>query len=546
MTCSITCFKSFLWRRSVMCTFTGWGGVSSVWAGQRSEGRFARQSGLNVQINNDAMINHIPQKFPLKKISNVHSRGAGGGVSSAWVGQQSEGCFGDWTGTSDTESNPQMKETCLENHKIMVNSLVVSGSVILLGVFSIIGHDWKRITKLSDTIRLSLAGLLSSAGFQTTLAGGVMVVGGIGVMACELPEMIDNWTKMIKGNHVTKASKSLRDTADGIQNATQTMKEQIEKIKKILQEIEQEQQKTEVTEQVKQKTTEETEQEESSEEETEQEQQKTKVTEQVKQKTEETEQEESSEEETEDPPAVKVGLLNVRSILSNTNMKGKRLNINNLITEHNLDVFLMTETWLENETAAVALRQAAPQNFQFHQESRIGRGGGVAIQFSLRLRRKIICFDSITVTTFEYVATALRHKEWDEYVLFINVYHPGAKTNKQFCKFVDEFEELLKEASTLYNCIVVAGDFNIDLGDNRSLKPIVFQIFTDRYSLKQHVDEPTHILGGILDLVFSRNVEDFNVEVNNDKISDHFTVYFSIRPMSEGAKTKANLLKKEE
>lgn len=57
------------------------------------------------------------------------------------------------------------------------------------------------------------------------------VVEGLGVITRALPEMIDNWKEMISGDHVTEASQSLRDTADGIQNTTQKMKEQIEKIK---------------------------------------------------------------------------------------------------------------------------------------------------------------------------------------------------------------------------------------------------------------------------------------------------------------------------
>ncbi|XP_048034785.1 uncharacterized protein LOC125260447 isoform X2 [Megalobrama amblycephala] len=604
-------------------------GSSSARVGRRSEGHFARQSGLYVQINNDS-ISHTPQEFLREKISDVHSRRAGRGSSSARVGRRSEGHSGDWKGTVPSFFIPsQIKETCLENIKIPINPWVISTVGILTPVLIIIGHDKKRITKLRDT-----------------------VAGGLCLMEYALPEMIDNWTKMIEGNHVTEASQSLRDTADRIQNATQTMKEQIKKTKKMLQVIEQKQQESQETEQEVQESQEteqevqesqeteqdeqesqeteqevqesqeteqevqesqeteqevqesqETEQEVQESQETEQEVQESQETEQDEQESQETEQDEQESQETEQeewkrkkrkktdqeeqesqeteqkewkwkkiyliyllllclfptvyPPAVSVGLLNAHSILSIKNMKEKRLSINNLITEHNLDVFLMTETWLKNETADVALSEASPINFTFHHECRNTgkRGGGVAIQYSEELNSSRICLNSTTI--FEYVAATLRHEEWDEDVVFITVYNPPTNP-PPFKDFLEELKRLLNETN---HCAIVAGDFNFNVkNNNSSKKPSEDQIEKfkkayNTYGFKQHVDEPTHKKGNTLDLVFSRNVDVFNIRINRDKyknlnknISDHSTIYFDIRPLpkSKNATTKANPFKKEE
>ncbi|XP_058628189.1 uncharacterized protein LOC131538365 isoform X2 [Onychostoma macrolepis] len=504
----------------------------------------ARQSGLNVQIINDSMLNdmliHALQEFPLDMISDMDSRGAVGGSSSAragrrseghfenWTGiyravggsssagagPRSEGHFENWTGISNTKSTPQMRK---------LTSILCGGvlSVVLISIQHKGIHKGKA--NLSDTV----LHLLRSTGFQTSMriVGGLGVgglVGGLGVqmMTRALPEMIDNWKEMIEGNHVTEASQSLRDTAYGIQETTRTLKEQIQKIKKMLQEIEQEKQKLQEIEQEQQKLKK-IKKEKQKSQKTEKEQQKLK-------ELEETEEEESSEDE--DPPAVNVGLLNVHSI---KNMKEKRLKIKNLITENNLDVFLLTETWLDNATADEALRETVPANFSFVQRSREGRGGGVAILFSQLLHSQIITFES--TTTFECVATALRHDEWDEDVLFINVYRPPIQTKQQFCNFVDEFEMLLNEASTDYNSIVVAGDFNVHVEDTYDLKTIIFENVC-MSDFDQHVPKPTHEKGGILDLVFRRNVEVSRVHVRDDGISDHSTIYFSIRPASKDAK----------
>ncbi len=47
----------------------------------------------------------------------------------------------------------------------------------------------------------------------------------------ELPEMIDNWKKLIEENHVTEASQSLRDTAEDMLKMTGTLRKQLENIK---------------------------------------------------------------------------------------------------------------------------------------------------------------------------------------------------------------------------------------------------------------------------------------------------------------------------
>ncbi|XDV21765.1 hypothetical protein PO909_026786 [Leuciscus waleckii] len=254
--------------------------------------------------------------------------------------------------------------------------------------------------------------------------------------------------------------------------------------------------------------------------------QKPKVT---KQKSKEAEQEEDSDEETEGPPAVNVGLLNVRSIKRD---QRKRLRIKEIITDKELDVFLTTETWLVNNTADEALREASPPNFTFYHKCRMGQtGGGVAIQFSPELRGQRIYFPSRA--SFEYVAAALKHKNWYEEVLFISVYRPPGSKSAEFKDFILDFDLLLDMASSDYNRIIVAGDFNIHVEKTRTLRT---SLFDKSYIIdfEQHVEDPTHESGGILDLVLSKNVKVSDVRVRDDEISDHKTIYFRVRPTLPG------------
>ena len=47
----------------------------------------------------------------------------------------------------------------------------------------------------------------------------------------KLPEAIGNWKDLIRNDHVTEASQSLRDTADTVLKISQTLREESDNIK---------------------------------------------------------------------------------------------------------------------------------------------------------------------------------------------------------------------------------------------------------------------------------------------------------------------------
>ncbi|XP_031162790.1 uncharacterized protein LOC116055131 [Sander lucioperca] len=235
------------------------------------------------------------------------------------------------------------------------------------------------------------------------------------------------------------------------------------------------------------------------------------------------------------PAAIRVALLNLWS------MNNKTSRILELITQNNLDVFLSTETFLREDTGDRVLREASPSNFNFYYQARASRGGGTAIQFTQTLQGEQIHFDSLDITTFEFVAAVLQHEEWDEPVLIINVYHRPGYNLTQFRAFLNEFQALLDHLIYLnYNSIIVTGDFNIwvDVENRRSTDEFDWLLLIN--NLDQHVREPTHRAGHILDLVITRNVEIFDRFVLNNGISDHYTVYFNARPVSKDTREKTN------
>lgn len=58
---------------------------------------------------------------------------------------------------------------------------------------------------------------------------------------------------------------------------------------------------------------------------------------------------------------VKLALLNVRSL------NNEQENVSRLLREKNLDVFLLTETWLTNKTADEELKKAFSPDYVFYQ-----------------------------------------------------------------------------------------------------------------------------------------------------------------------------------
>ncbi|XP_055086765.1 uncharacterized protein LOC117389423 isoform X2 [Periophthalmus magnuspinnatus] len=85
---------------------------------------------------------------------------------------------------------------------------------------------------------LSAFSLLSAAaskggervGKAVAIRGASRFLGGVVGLAFSLPEAIDNWTEAIKNKHETQASKSLRDTAEKIDDTRRNLTDKLSQI----------------------------------------------------------------------------------------------------------------------------------------------------------------------------------------------------------------------------------------------------------------------------------------------------------------------------
>ena len=116
--------------------------------------------------------------------------------------------------------------------------------------------------------------------------------------------------------------------------------------------------------------------------------------------------------------------------------------------------------------------------------------------------------------SFEYVATQLKSPCR---AILVTIYRPP----KYDARFFDEFAKLLSIVCMDFDCVVLVGDFNIHVDNLTDGCAKELLNILDNFGLSQHVTEPTHNRGHILDLIISKGLNISEVVVNDVALSDH-------------------------
>lgn len=88
-------------------------------------------------------------------------------------------------------------------------------------------------------------------------------------------------------------------------------------------------------------------------------------------------------------PAPEVCVLNF-ALLNTRSVCHKTCTVFDIVNEHQLDLFAITETWLSQNGDEVLLRELTPPNFDFIHVPRASRGGGVGLVY-----KKSLCFSTV-------------------------------------------------------------------------------------------------------------------------------------------------------
>ena len=192
---------------------------------------------------------------------------------------------------------------------------------------------------------------------------------------------------------------------------------------------------------------------------------------------------------------ISVAVINARSV------RNKTTTITECITDHNIDILAITETWLKKNSDKPIIAAMTPSGYSFVNAPRAsGRGGGVGVIHRDELSCKQL--PPSNNVTFEMIRTQFSGATSKTFNIF-TIYRPpsSAKTPRPMADFYIELEHLLTDVSLCVTPTFIVGDFNIKYDDESEARPLLQLL--ESFNLVQHVKDATHTAGHILDLVIS-------------------------------------------
>src|SRR6218665_2515367 len=151
-------------------------------------------------------------------------------------------------------------------------------------------------------------------------------------------------------------------------------------------------------------------------------------------------------------------------------------------------------------------------------------GGGIIVYHRDHLKAKKIELARVP-TTFEALAVSLASDRGPTTLLAL--YRPGS--SRPTTAFYDEFIGLLDQFALYNSQLVLVGDLNLHLEDSSLSETVEFVAVLEQFGLKQHVTESTHVSGGWLDVVVTRDgCQVSDVIVSPPTFSDHGPVVATI------------------
>ena len=186
-----------------------------------------------------------------------------------------------------------------------------------------------------------------------------------------------------------------------------------------------------------------------------------------------------------------------------------------LAESNNIDIFALTETWINPNTTSAQLFDSIPHGFTLISNPRPVSssctssvvGGGTATAFLIREPFTLISSPEATFKSFEMsiVTLKLPHSK----LSLFNIYRPPSSSSvksrdsSSFSQFLDDFQTLISFISTSPHDFLITGDFNIHVDDLTDSNALQFISLLDLANLTQHVSFPTHRLSHTLDLVIT-------------------------------------------
>ena len=221
--------------------------------------------------------------------------------------------------------------------------------------------------------------------------------------------------------------------------------------------------------------------------------------------------------------------------------RNKALDICDYITQANIDLVFLCETWLRPVGDEADCAALTPPGFCLKSLPRqSGTGGGLAVLHRTSLAR------NITATTGDFVFSAFEICEvrlsYDgQSAVFLSVYRPLLSRQNKLTNamFLEQISDLL-ESYVSCDRLFVVGDLNVHFDKPSGPTTSALNVVPDNLSLYQLVGVPTHWRGHTLDwLITNRATDVLDLTVVDLSLSDHFVISFDLllrKPVREKRK----------
>ncbi len=226
------------------------------------------------------------------------------------------------------------------------------------------------------------------------------------------------------------------------------------------------------------------------------------------------------------PSKLNAGLWNAQSLRNKSDM------FVDFVTENDLDLAIVTESWLTSNDRVVEGECTLPGyvflNIPRPSDNPSGnRGGGIAILFKEQLNIQIRS-NQLKTTYFENVTLT----DTANNLNLVVIYRPPPSPTNGFrtTDFLNEFDEFLEDVALLPGKFLLAGDINIHWNEQSRSDVRQYASIITSANLIQHVSKPTHRDGNILDHILSCEDGDLFVdcEVHEKFITVHHYVLFTL------------------
>ena len=210
-----------------------------------------------------------------------------------------------------------------------------------------------------------------------------------------------------------------------------------------------------------------------------------------------------------------VSCYNTRSVTTITHEIDKPAILQDFILDNNVDLCFLTETWLAPDSPSSILNQLTPDNYSIQHVSRTGKGGGVAVIFKSTLSVSLVTTKAFT--TFEHMLLKLTSSSRSYF--FLTVYRPPCSSKADF---LSEFSLFLEDFASIASDFFILGDFNLHIDNPSDTYGSAFTTLLETFDLSQHISEPTHSSGHVLDLLITKSSSIVSDCVLTDPgLSDH-------------------------